>query len=205
MVARFALSAPRTLAGIGTIVTGIAPARGDGGVAHRVGRETRGRIGVAVAALDHCHWNVRRRRHAGRGSAVVTARTVGIGRRVGELTARPTGEGRGCAGVTGDAVAAIGGDVAGKRRRTLRAFRSLAGERAVVTGVAPAGADRTVIHGVSRETRRRIVVTVAALDSGHRDMRRRLHAGCGGAVVTARTIGIVRRVSEFPAHPAGEG
>ena len=33
---------------------------------------------------------------------------------MGELAARPAGEGRGRAGVTGDAVAAVGRDVAGK-------------------------------------------------------------------------------------------
>ena len=133
MVAGFASRALGALAGIRSVVAGIAPAGGDGGVAHRIGRETRGRIGVAVAALDRCHWNVRRRRHAGRGGAVVTARTVGIGRRVGEFPACPTGEGRGCAGVTGNAVAAVGRDVAGERCRALRPLGSLAGERAVVT------------------------------------------------------------------------
>ena len=133
-------------------------------MAHRIGREACCRIGVAVAALDGRHRNVRWRRQTGRGGAVVAGRAVGIGGRVGELAARPAGKARGRAGVAGDAIFAIGRDVAGERRRALRTLGALAGVRPVVTGVAPAGADRAVIHGVGRETRCRIVVAVAALN-----------------------------------------
>ena len=54
----------------------------------------------------------------------------------------PSWRSRGRAGVTGDAVAAVGRDVTGERRRALRALGALAGVRTVVAGVAAAGADR---------------------------------------------------------------
>ena len=151
---------------------------------------------------------MRRRLHTGRGGAVVTARAIGVGRGVGELAARPADERRGRAGVTGLAVAAIGGNVVRERRRALRARRSLAGECAVVAGVAAAGTDRPVTcraHRIGHKARRRIGVAAAALDARHRHVRRRLHAGCGGAVVAARTVGVGRRMDELAARPAGEG
>ena len=200
-----ALRALRSLAGERAVVTGVAAAGADRAVSHGVGREVRCRIGVAVAALNAGHRHVRRRLQTGRGGAVVAARAVGIGGRVGILPARPAGERRGRAGVAGNTVAAIGRDVARERGRALRALRTFAGERAVVTGVAPAGADRTVSHGVGREVRRRIGMAVAALNAGHRHMRRRLQTCRGGAVVTARAVGVGRRVGELPASPAGEG
>ena len=46
--------------------------------------------------------------------------------------------------MTGGAIAAIGRDMARIGRRADGALRSLAGERAVVAGIAPAGADRRV-------------------------------------------------------------
>ena len=79
---------------------------------HGVGREARCRIGMAIAALNRCHRNVRRRGHAGGGGAVVTARAIGIGGRVSKLAARPARESRCRAGVTGNAIGAIGRDVA---------------------------------------------------------------------------------------------
>ena len=59
-------------------------------VVHRVGDETRRRIGVAVAALDAGYRNMRRRRHAGRGGAVVTARAIGVGRLVDDTCRQPS-------------------------------------------------------------------------------------------------------------------
>ena len=103
---------------------------------------------------------------------------------------------------------AIGRDMARERRRALRARGAFAGERAVVAGVAAAGADRRVTghaHRVGRKTRRRIDVAVAALNARHRNMRRRLQAGRGGAVVAARAVGVGGRVGVFAARPAGEG
>ena len=99
-----ALRALGALGRVGAVVAGIAAARAHRRVVHRVGDEARRRVGVAVAALDAGHRNVRRRGLAGRGRAVVTARAIGVGRLVGVGAARPAGEGRGRAGVTGDAV-----------------------------------------------------------------------------------------------------
>ena len=175
---------------------------------HGVGRETRRRIVVAVAALDSRHRDVRRRLHTGRGGAVVAVRAIGIGGRVSEFPPRPAGEGRRCAGVTGDAVAAIGRDMAGEGSRTLRALGPLTGERAVMAGVTPAGADGCMAghaHRIGRKARRRVGMAVAALDSGHRNVRRRCQAGRGGAIVAVRAIGIGCRVAELSARPAGEG
>jgi len=67
----FGLSAVGALAGIGTIVAGVAAAGADRRVAHCVSRKARRGIDVAIAALDSCHWNMRRRGVAGRRSAVV--------------------------------------------------------------------------------------------------------------------------------------
>ena len=205
MAASLGLSTTGALAGIRSVVAGITPAGGDRRVTHRIGRETRCRVGVAVAALDPSHRNVRRRGLAGRGGAVVAARAIGVGRRVNVGAPSPAGKGRCRAGVTGDAVAAVGGDVTGERCRALRALGALAGIGPVVAGIAAAGADRAVIHGVGREARRGIVVAVAALDPRHRHMRRRRQAGRGGAVVAARAIGIGRRVNVGAARPTGKG
>ena len=64
------------------------------------------------------------------------------------LAASPAGEGRGCAGVAGDAVAASGRHVARVSRRALRALGALARKRSVVTGVAAAAGHRRVSHRV---------------------------------------------------------
>ena len=207
---RRALRARRSLTRERAVVAGIAPAGADGAVAgqaHRVGRKTRRGVGMAAAALDTRHWNVRWRFHAGRGGAIVATGAIGVGCRVSEFSARPTGERRSCAGVAGNAVAAIGGDVTGEGCRALRTVGAFPGERAVVAGVAAAGADCRVArhaHGIGCEIRSRVGVAIAALNSGHRHMRWRLHTGCGGAVVAARAIGIGRRMGELPPCPAGE-
>jgi len=194
----------RALADIRTVVARIAAAGADRRVIHRVGREACGRIVMAVAALDPCHRNMRRRCHAGCRGAVVAARAIRVSRRMDERSALPAGERRGRARMTCHAVLAAGRHVAGERRRSLRAFRALAGVGAVVAGVAAAGADRTVVHRVGREARRSIGMAVAALDPGHRNVRRRYHTGRRCAVVAARTVGIGGRMGECSALPAGE-
>ena len=59
------------------------------GVVHRVGGEARRSVDVTIAALERSGRNVRRCRHAGRSRAVVAARAVGVGRRMGEGGADP--------------------------------------------------------------------------------------------------------------------
>jgi len=201
---RRTLGALRSLSRVRAIVAGVAPAGADRGMVHRIGRKARCRVGVAVAALNPCHRNVRRRLHPGRSGAVVAARAVGVGCRVGECSACPAGERRGRARVAGHAILAAGRHVARQRRRTLGALRSLSRVRAVVAGVATAGADRGMVHRVGREARCRVGVAVAALNSRYRDVRRRDHAGRRGAVVAARAVGVGCRVGECSARPAGE-
>jgi hypothetical protein len=175
---RRALRALGSLAGERAVVTRVAAAGADRRMAwhaHGVGDKARCRVGVAVAALNSSHWNVRRRLHASRGGAVVAARAIGVGGRMFECPARPAGEGRSRAGVTGDAVGAIGCDMSRIRCGPDRALCTLAGERPVVAGVASAGADRRVArnaHRIGNKTRRRVGVAVAALNSRHRDVRR---------------------------------
>ena len=143
---------------------------------HRVGRKTRRRIGMAIAALAPRHWNVRRRDEARRSRAIMATRAVGVGRRVSERSALPARKRRRSGRVAGDAIAAAGRYMAREGCRTLRAFASLRRERPVVAGVASAGADRSVVHRIGCEARRRIDVAIAALDARHRDVRRRRHA-----------------------------
>ena len=162
---------------------------------HRISREARGRIGVAVAALNSRNWDVRRRGHASCRGAVVAARAIGVGCRVGEGGARPARR----VLVTGRAVGR-GGDVT--CALALCARRSLAGIGTVVAGAAGYSGDRRVVHRIGREARRRIAVTVAALDPGDGNVRRGLHAGCGGAVVATRAIRVSRCVSESGARKA---
>jgi hypothetical protein len=200
-----------TLAGERPVVAGVASAGADRRVtrhAHRIGREVRCRIGVAVAALNSRHRNVRRRLQTSRGGAVMATRTIGIGGRMGEFSTGPAGKGRGRAGVTGDAISAIGWDVARKGCGADCTRRTLAGERTVVAGVAPAGADRRMAwnaHRVGDKARCRIGVAIAALNARHRNVRRRLQTSRGGAVMATRTIGIGGRMGEFSTGPAGKG
>ena len=93
-------------AGVGAVVAGAARRAADRRMIHRVGREACSRIGVAIATLKRSGRNVRRRGQASCGGAVVAARTVGVGRRMGKRGAGPC---RG-AGVTGQAFCR-GGDV----------------------------------------------------------------------------------------------
>jgi len=103
-------------------VAGITATAGHRGMTHRVGREARSGVGVAVAALDGARRNVRGRRLAGRGSAVMAARAVGVGGRMDE-----GGAGEACrALMAGRAILTVGGDVAGERSGALRARGALA-------------------------------------------------------------------------------
>ena len=75
-------------------MAGIAPTGTNRRVArhaHGIGGEIRCRIGVAVAALNTHYRHMRRRCHACRRAAVVTARAVDVGRRMGECSAQPRG------------------------------------------------------------------------------------------------------------------
>ena len=57
-----------------------------------------------------------------------------------------------------------------------------------MAGVATAGAHHRMRHRVGREAGRRIGVAAAALNAGHRNVRRRGQPQCVGAVVTGRAI-----------------
>jgi hypothetical protein len=149
--------------------------------------------------MSHHHW------HGGCRRAVVAARAIRVGRLMSVGRARPTGEGRGCSRMAGDAVLTAGRHVTRIRRRAKRAFRALRGIRTVMTGVAAAGAHRRVRHRVGRKARCRIGVAIAALDAGHRNVRRRSVAGRYRAVVAARAIGVARLMGIDGPSPAGEG
>ena len=178
-IGRRALRALGALGRVGAVVTGIAAARAHRRVVHRVGDEARRRVGVAVAALDAGHRDVRRRRQAQRRRAVVTARAIGVARSVNVFCARPTREARGRTGVAGDAVAPGGRHVTGVGCRALRTVRALSRIGPVVAGVAAAGTHRRMVHRVGDEARRGAGVAVAALNAGHRNVRRRGLAGRG--------------------------
>jgi hypothetical protein len=185
-------------------VARVATNRRHRGVTHRVRREIRGCVGMAVAALNCAGGNMRRRGVAGRGGAVVTGYAICIRRLVNVCRACPTRKSRGCTGVADDAIPTTRWDVTRIRCRAVGAFRSLSGVDAVVTGVAAATADRRMVHGVGGEARRRIGVTIIALHDAGRNMRRRGHSGGGGAVVAARAIGVAGLVDVRATGPTGE-
>ena len=197
----------RTLRALGLIravVASVATDRRHRGVAHRIGREARRRIGVAVAALNCAGRNVRRGRVARSRGSVVAAYAVGVRRLVNIRCARPTGEigGGGC--VADLAILATRRNVTGIRCRPVGAFRSLTGENAIVARVAAAAADRRMSHRVAGEACRRIGMAIAALNRPGRDVRRRRHAGCRRPVVASRTVGVGDLVHVSAARPAGE-
>ena len=97
---------------IGTVVAGVAAAAAHRRVRHRVGRETRCSIRVAVAALHDAGRNMWRRGQAQCGGAVVATRTIGVARLMRVGATGPTVEGRSRGGVAGDAVAPRGRHVA---------------------------------------------------------------------------------------------
>ena len=193
------------LARIRSVVTGVAAGAGHRRVGHRVGDEARGRIGVAVAALHDAGRNMRRGGQPGGDQTIVAIRAIRIGRLVDIGRAGPACVGGGRAGVTGEAIATAGYDMAWIGCRSLRALGALRGIGTVVAGVAAAAADRRMGHRVGGEARRRVGVAIAALDAGHRNMRRRGVAGRDRPVVAARAIGIARLVGVNAARPAGEG
>ena len=183
-------------------MAGVAAARAHRRVVHRVGDEARRRVGVAVAALDAGHRDVRRRGIAGRGRPVVTARAIGVARLMGVDAAGPAREVWPQLAWQVTQSRPVGRHVTGIGRSSLRALGALARVGTVVTGVAAARAHRRVVHRVGDEARRGVGVAVAALDAGHRDMRRRGIAGRGRAVVTARAIGVARLMDVDGAGPA---
>ena len=151
-------------ADVRAVVAGVAARRAHRRVVHRVGDETGRRIGVATAALDAGDRDMRRRGQAQRQRVVVAARAIGVARSVDVFCPRPAGEAAGRAGMTGDAVASVGRHVIEIRRRAQRAVAALPCVRAVVASVAADRAHRRMVHHVSREARRRIRVTIAALN-----------------------------------------
>lgn len=155
---------------------------------HRVAGEGRRRVAMAATALHGADWNVRRRPHPDRLAAIVAVRATRIARLMGIEPAAPARVGRAGAGVARNAIRSTRRTVAGIRGRALRAFRSLARELSVVTGIAPARAyiidDRGVVHCIAGEARRRVAVAAAALNGSNRDVRRHIHAGRSAAVVT---------------------
>jgi hypothetical protein len=191
-IGRRTISTLGSLARVAAIVAGVTTAATDRRVRHRVGREARRGIGVTAAALHGPRRDVRWRRHTGRRRAVVAARAIRIGRLMDVSAARPAGE-TGCrCGVTGDAVTPAGRDVAGVRRcahRTLCAFGCVG---PVVAGIAAAGAHRGVRHRVGREADRGIIVAVAALHAGHRNVRRRGQACRRRTIMAAGTVRVGR-------------
>jgi len=179
-----AVGALRALRGVGAVVARIAAGRGHRRMIHCIGGEARRGIAVAVAALDAGGRDVRRCRHAGRGGAVVTARAIGVGRRMRVGAAGKADIAATCrAGVAGRAILAAGGDMPGIGGGAVSTLRALRGVGAVVTGIATCRGHRRVIHRVGGEVRCGIAVAVAALDARGRNMRRRRHAGRDGAVV----------------------
>ena len=123
-----AVSAFCPLAGVSTIVAGVAAIAADCRMTHGVACEAGRRIGVTIATLHGARRNVRRSRHTSCRRAIVAGRTVGVRGLVNVCPARPTAETRRGAGVTGDTVATACGHVASIRGRALRPLGALACE-----------------------------------------------------------------------------
>ena len=94
--------------------------------------------------------------------------------------------------------------MAGERSAALRALGALAGEGAVVAGIAACPDHRRMVHRIGNEARCRIVVAIAALDDTGRDMRRRRQPGRRRAVVTIRAVGVGCLVDIGAARPTRE-
>ena len=209
-IRRYALSAFGSLLDVRSAVAGVTAARAYRRMVHRISGEARRCIGVAVAALDAGHWNMRRRGVAGRSGPVVAARATGVARLMHVDGAGPTRKCGGRAGVAGGAVATARRDVAGIGRRALRPACPLPCERPVVAGVAAGRAHRRMVHRIGDKARCRIRVAVAALDASDRDMRWRRIASRYGPVVAARAVGVaclmdVRGTSPACIGSAGAG
>ena len=194
----------RSLACVDAVMAGIAAAAADRRVIHRVGREARSRVRMAIAALDRPGRNMGWRTHASCRRSIVASRAIRVGGLVDVGPARPAGEAGCSAGVTSDAVAASSGNVARVRCSTLGALGAFCGVRTAVAGVAAGGAHCRVVHGIDQETWGRVGVAVAALDAGHRNMRRRGQPDCDYPIVAARAVGVGPQVNVDSARPACE-
>ena len=160
------------LAGVRARVTGVAAHRRHRGVVHRVGGEARRRVDVAVRALQRAGRQVRRRRHALCGLAVVAGRTVRVGRLMREDRLGET-DGGGMAGFAGNV------------RRAVRGRLADCGLAIVAVGAACHDPGVIHLHG-HPEACRRLVTGIAG--GPGRDVARRL-ARCHLAVVACRTAG----------------
>ena len=151
---------------------------------HQIAGKARRSIAVAIAALNSGDRDMRRRGIARCRRAIVATRAVGVACLMNIGAARPARISRTRAGVTGDAVATGCRNVAGERSAALRALAALAGEGAVVAGIAACPDHRRMVHRIGSEARCRSVVAIAALDDTGRDMRRRRQPGRRRAIVT---------------------
>ena len=185
-------------------MTRVAAAGADRRMVHRIGREARRGIDVAIAALDAGHQNVRWRRQTSRCCAVMAVRAIRVGCRMGVEAASPARETCGCAGMTSDAITTGSRDMARIGGRAKGTFGSLGCIGPTMASVAAAGAHRGMVHRIGREARRRIDVAIAALDPGNGHVGRRRQTGRRCAVMAARAIGVGRRVGIFAAGPAAE-
>jgi len=116
------------------------------------------------------------------------------------MTERRPNEARGAGVAQAAVLAGLGREVV--RRLALCAGGALADEAATVAGAAQNARHRRVVHCVGREACRGVGMAVAALDGSDRNVWRRGHAGCSGAVVAARAIGIGGGMDERRARKA---
>ena len=128
--------------------------------------------------------------------------TIGIVGGVGIGAARPADIAPAfCGGMASDAVIAVSWNVSRVGGRAIGPLGALRGICPVVTGIAPARAHRRMGHRVGRETRRRIIMAIAALDSARGNMGRRRVTGRCCPIVTVDAIGIGRLVDIGSARP----
>ena len=85
---------------------------------------------------------------------------------------------------------------------TQGAVRALGRILAVMAAVAPRRRHGRMAHGVGREARRRVLVAVAALDAGHRDVGRAFETRRRRAVVAGRAVGVASGVRVRAARPS---
>ena len=171
------------------VVTGIAARGADCAVRHHVGGEARGRIPVAIAALDAGDRNVGRRSVAGSRRSVVTGRTIGVR---GLMDVGGAGKAQVAAAnrrrVTGYAIAPVDRDVPRIGRGAVGAFGSFADKGSIVAGVAALARYGPVDHRVHGEAGGGLHVAIAALDGPAGNVGRRGLAGRRGPVVTADAV-----------------
>ena len=165
-------------------MTGIATARAHRHVAHRVGGEARCCISVAIAALCARNGDVRGRGHSPRVATVMACRAIRIAGLMSINTASPAREVCRSTCMAGGAIAPAGCNVIRIRCRTLGTFAALVCIGTIVAGVAAARRDRRMVHRITRKACCCFGMTIAALDAGDRNMRRRSVTGRGRAVMT---------------------